>query len=263
MKKIKKLKFTLMEVTVAFGIFAVLVAVLMQFLNTAQRSWNLAEKRARAYADSRVLFDLVEKSLQTAHSSGFYLNTGSGQSEILFPCVLPYRYPLHDNNNTATNAVNRFLDQNLRKVRNLRVNFNGREIRFIYPELGWSNSTPSSTNPDVRETNGGTYDLSDVVSNSHLSHYITDVILENIVSFNVSLIEVPASGPWNVYHFGSSNSARANRPRPNFVNISIQMFGSDEDYAVWRSLPNATAQQNYFTEHGFSFNRLISLPTGR
>lgn len=259
MKKIKKLKFTLMEVTVAFGIFAILVAVLMQFLSTAQRSWNLAEKRARAYADSRILFDLIEKSLTTAHTGGFYLNDGSGQRELLFPCVLPYRYTFHEENSTTNNTVNGFLDSNLRKVRNLRVNFNGNEIRFIYPRLGWDNSQPSASNPDVRESLNGTYDLSDVVPSSHLRHYITDVILRNIVSFNVSLI----NNTWRVTHFGSPASDRENQPRPAIVSVSIQMFGSDEDYAVWQGLPNATAQNNYLTEHGFSFNRLITLPTGR
>ena len=72
MKKIRQLKFTLMEVTVAFGIFAILVAVLMQFLNTAQRSWNFAEKRARAYADSRILFDLMDKALNTLFPEMFF-----------------------------------------------------------------------------------------------------------------------------------------------------------------------------------------------
>jgi hypothetical protein len=64
MKKIKRLNFTLIEITVAFGVLAILIMFLMQFLNTAQTSWNFAEKRARAYADSRTFFDIAERAVQ-------------------------------------------------------------------------------------------------------------------------------------------------------------------------------------------------------
>ena len=71
MKKIKRLNFTLIEVTVAFGVLAILIMFLMQFLTTAQTSWSFAEKRARAYADSRTFFDLAERVIQSNNQKEF------------------------------------------------------------------------------------------------------------------------------------------------------------------------------------------------
>ena len=85
MKKMRKFKFTLIEVTVAFGVLAILIMFLMQFLTTAQTSWNFAEKRARAYADSRTAFDFIEKALNSADRSA--VSTGTSLS---FKGVKPY-----------------------------------------------------------------------------------------------------------------------------------------------------------------------------
>ncbi len=85
-KKIKKLKFTLIEITVAFGVLAILIMFLMQFLNTAQTSWNFAEKRARAYADSRTAFDFMERALNSVEREST-VNVGSS---LKFNGVLPY-----------------------------------------------------------------------------------------------------------------------------------------------------------------------------
>ena len=163
MKKLRKLKFTLMEVTVAFGIFAILVAVLMQFLSTAQRSWNLAEKRARAYADSRILFDLIEKSLHTSRPATS-ITTGNPLS---FDGVLPYRRS----------------GSNLKNIGNISFSFNN---------------------------NTG------IISLSFNSSSSGDEILRNVSSFNTS---VPSA-------FSSAGT------RQSFITVNLQMFGSDEDYAV-------------------------------
>ena len=88
-KKIKKLKFTLIEITVAFGVLAILIMFLMQFLNTAQTSWNFAEKRARAYADSRAVLDFIERGLNSSdrRSERNSINTGTSLS---YRGTLPY-----------------------------------------------------------------------------------------------------------------------------------------------------------------------------
>ena len=85
-KKVRKLKFTLIEVTVAFGVLAILIMFLMQFLNTAQTSWNFAEKRARAYADSRTAFDFIERALNSVER-GSTVNVGTS---LKFDGVRPY-----------------------------------------------------------------------------------------------------------------------------------------------------------------------------
>ena len=86
MKKMRKTKFTLIEVTVAFGVLAILIMFLMQFLNTAQTSWNFAEKRARAYSDSRTAFDFIEKALNSSER-GSAVTVGNS---LVFSGVKPY-----------------------------------------------------------------------------------------------------------------------------------------------------------------------------
>lgn len=76
-RKMKKLNFTLIEVTVAFGVLAILIMFLMQFMTTAQTSWNFAEKRARAYADSRIFFDLAERVIQSNNQKEFTVNSSN------------------------------------------------------------------------------------------------------------------------------------------------------------------------------------------
>ena len=86
MKKMRKTKFTLIEVTVAFGVLAILIMFLMQFLNTAQTSWNFAEKRARAYSDSRTAFDFIEKALNSSERG----SAVTGGATLVFNGVKPY-----------------------------------------------------------------------------------------------------------------------------------------------------------------------------
>lgn len=71
MRKNSKLKFTLIEITVAFAVFAILIMVLMQFLGTAQKAWTFSEKRTRAYADVSAFLGFVESVVESGikHSS--------------------------------------------------------------------------------------------------------------------------------------------------------------------------------------------------
>ena len=84
----KKLNFTLIEITVAFGVLAILIMFLMQFLSTAQTSWTFAEKRARAYADSRTALDFIERGLKSIDRTK---NSGiTDGTELKYTGVIPY-----------------------------------------------------------------------------------------------------------------------------------------------------------------------------
>ena len=252
MKKIRQLKFTLMEVTVAFGIFAILVAVLMQFLNTAQRSWNFAEKRARAYADSRILFDLMDKALNTAFSGNVFSTfSTANENGIRFHGVLPYRYQFHANNGTngtssetvsrngVNVSVNAFLDENVRKVRNM-------EFEFVLPP-----ATPTATPAANHGTVGIDYDsLAGTAATRR-----RDIVIANVTDFNVNMLSST---------FGSANGNNQNRPA--FVVVSLRMFGSEADYDTWITLSeqgSPSPRENYFCEHGFTFTRMFTLPRGQ
>lgn len=88
-KKLKKLNFTLIELTVAFGVLAILIMFLTMFLTTAQTSWNFAEKRARAYADSRTALDFIERGIMSANRIENNQIIASGSS-MKYTGVLPY-----------------------------------------------------------------------------------------------------------------------------------------------------------------------------
>ena len=253
-KKMKKLNFTLIEVTVAFGVLAILIMFLMQFLNTTQTSWNFAEKRARAYADSRTLFDLLDKSLNMSHSENFSLTPGTYSTDnysydrISFNGILPYRFSFHSTANTSGNSINktengnivatipmnRFLDENIRKVRVL-------EFNMIAPPAG-----PTATPAADHGTVGITYKNLNGDS-------VRDIVLDNVIDFNIQML--------------NDSFASVNGPnRPAFIIVRLRMFGSDEDYAVWQTLPLSGAAVNrsdYFREHGFIFTRMFTLPRGQ
>ena len=89
-KKLKKLNFTLVEITVAFGILTILIMFLMQFLTTAQTSWTFAEKRARAYADSRTALDFIERGLMSTNRRDVSAITINPGSTLIYKGTLPY-----------------------------------------------------------------------------------------------------------------------------------------------------------------------------
>ncbi|MDD5697122.1 MAG: hypothetical protein PHH77_00765 [Victivallaceae bacterium] len=64
-RKYSILRYTLVEVMVAMGIFLILMTIMMQFFTSAQGLWSLSSKRNQLYADARVAMNLMTKELQT------------------------------------------------------------------------------------------------------------------------------------------------------------------------------------------------------
>lgn len=172
-KKLKKLNFTLVEITVAFGVLAILIMFLMQFLNTAQTSWTFAEKRARAYADSRAALDFIERGLMSS-------DRRNGRASI----------------NTGTS-----------------LSYTG---TLPYGDGNYKDSITISLSNGVLQFNGEDF-------------------VENVAYFYCAKVE------------------------NNSYLVRIDIFGSDEDYAVWRDESNGTKKNAYKAQHGFTFIRLINL----
>ncbi len=70
--------YTIVEVMVAMGIFLIMMTIMMQFFNSAQKVWNLASKKNMMYADARVAMNLMTRELQ----SMLFKNTDTDGSDI-------------------------------------------------------------------------------------------------------------------------------------------------------------------------------------
>lgn len=87
-KNKKKCKFTLVEITVAFGVFAILIMVLMQFLFTAQGVWNFSEKRSRAYAEKQAFMNFLDRAVESA-KGGIEIDNNNNGKLLIKRCIMP------------------------------------------------------------------------------------------------------------------------------------------------------------------------------
>ena len=63
-KKIKRLRFTLVELIMAMAVFSILALVMMRFYSSAQQIWSKASQRSEMYNDAHVALDLMARELQ-------------------------------------------------------------------------------------------------------------------------------------------------------------------------------------------------------
>lgn len=58
--------FTLIELVAAMGVFAILMCILLTFFDTAQRAWMESMHMNTIYGNSRIMFDLIERDIQSS-----------------------------------------------------------------------------------------------------------------------------------------------------------------------------------------------------
>ncbi|MFA6104555.1 MAG: prepilin-type N-terminal cleavage/methylation domain-containing protein [Victivallaceae bacterium] len=63
-KKIKRLRFTLVELIMAMAVFSILSLIMMRFYSSAQQVWSKASQRADMYNDAHIALDLMARELQ-------------------------------------------------------------------------------------------------------------------------------------------------------------------------------------------------------
>lgn len=86
----KKSLFTLLEVLVSMGVFAVLMLALMQFFVTAKDVWDKTGTKTQLYDNTRIAMDLLAKDLMTA----FYGDEYDPSTYRLFQCDISSSAPL-------------------------------------------------------------------------------------------------------------------------------------------------------------------------
>jgi len=59
--------FTLIELSVAMAVFAIMMLVMMQFFSTAQQAWSAASAKSEVYSNARTALDIMTRDLQCAY----------------------------------------------------------------------------------------------------------------------------------------------------------------------------------------------------
>lgn len=73
MKKLRKRRFTLVEILVSMAVFSILLMLMVQFFSSARTLWTANEKRTSVHADASVAMNLMSTLLQTT----FYTEGGT------------------------------------------------------------------------------------------------------------------------------------------------------------------------------------------
>ncbi len=60
----KKARFTLVELLASMAVFLILMAVMFQFIGSAQRAWTASNATTEVYQNARILFDVLARDLQ-------------------------------------------------------------------------------------------------------------------------------------------------------------------------------------------------------
>ena len=96
MHKIKKSFFTLVEVMVSMGVFALLMLALMQFFSAAQGVWERTGRKAETFDSARIAMDILADDLACAyyeldHSSDYrYFDISTGdKTAVVFATQKP------------------------------------------------------------------------------------------------------------------------------------------------------------------------------
>ena len=69
--KNRKFCFTIVEVTVAMLVLAILLTIIMQFFDSAQKSWSLSSGKSTIYENARIALGLINRQIQ-----GIYYEDG-------------------------------------------------------------------------------------------------------------------------------------------------------------------------------------------
>lgn len=87
--------FTLVELLVAMGVFAILMMVLMQFFNSTQKLWTTTANKNQIFENTRMAIDLISKNIEAAYYTTdyttpfWYYEDSANGNMIAFVATLP------------------------------------------------------------------------------------------------------------------------------------------------------------------------------
>ncbi len=90
--------FTLIELSLAMGILAVIMLVMMQFFSEAQQAWTSSYNRAEIFDNASIAMDLISRDLQCAyyksqdstHYTPFIISMSGTPRNVAFYSTTPY-----------------------------------------------------------------------------------------------------------------------------------------------------------------------------
>jgi len=87
--RMRKSHFTLIELSVAMAVFALMMLIMMQFFSTAQKAWTSAAAKSEVYDNARTALDIMTRDLQCIYYKAdkncapYFEITGSAPKEEL------------------------------------------------------------------------------------------------------------------------------------------------------------------------------------
>ena len=88
-RKIKRNRFTLVELLVSMAVFSILLLVSMQIFSNSQRLWLSSEQKNRTYADARSAMEFITSRIQTQAYSANIPFCIKKNGEMFFPTAMP------------------------------------------------------------------------------------------------------------------------------------------------------------------------------
>lgn len=211
-------RFTLVEVMVAMVVLSLMMMMLFQFIVSAQRIWTLSDSTSRIYANSRTVFDVLERDFKAAVASnvegatiGFFTGdpTPENAYDCLHTCFVVCAEPDHTDSTARLVEVSyaHHIDPDVPDTayilrRQSVSNHDTANWDFLNQPAGWHlNDSPSANLPDYEEVVRGVaefemlfYDQSGarIAPDSQVTALPAKVVV-NLSLFDDQLMDAPDS----------------------------------------------------------------------
>lgn len=235
-------QFTLVELLVAMAVFSVIMLVLMQFFNSAQRLWTASANKTEMFENARIAINLMARDLQCAYynfdEKTIRLFKQPSTTQIAFISSQPAT--------PNTGDVSRLCE--------IQYRLNGTDIeinRVGDSDSNWDFTTQASWNTTLRGTS---------VPNPPNTSPNWEKVIPNVVALSISCYKRDNTA-WTEPGSGSSDI-----PYPYAVRIDLTLAGKDS-IAKWTALgkPGSTTDgyKNTIGQTIRTFSRTVIIERGQ
>ena len=244
-----KHKFTLVELLVALGVFAVLLVMAMRFFSGAQRLCGATDRKNNLYADARVAMDLMATLIQNVYYSDGGVPFVIDQSEVGSGKIyFPTHQPLNDFPEKATSSVRFYSFQRGSSSNANKLNM----TVFANDEDSGSNAFCLFFPPYEDKTLAqARTDLVSKLDRNDAEH--SAVLLDNVTALDF----VPYK---RVAEVDDRRIAKMESDEKNIIPfvIDIRLSLMDKtNFDLWKDMPTGDAKDNFLRQHEYTFTRSV------
>ena len=264
-RQMKKTYFTLLELMISMGVFAVLMLGLMQFFTSAQNLWTKSNSTTEVFDNARIAMNLLAADLATAYYEYGHDNQKMFMAKYSSPNIFAFATVRGTvaNQNSVSRLTEVFyaLDGTELKVRTVS------DVDAAKANAKWvtKNITGGITNPGATAF----FDSAITPSIFDLSTYCT--IIPNVLAFDVLLLKKDQN-PTDLF-------TEQFIKYPYMITITLTLIDSDtvlklkalgEDtsaklialYGIYKSLPESDAKRILMEQGVQTFSRSIVIDRG-